>query len=51
LAAAGYAVPARVERMLRPPARPLLRAVVGLALATVLAGLILLPAVLAAVTG
>jgi Zn-dependent protease with chaperone function len=51
LAAAGYAVPARVERMLRPPGRPLFRAGVGLALAAVLAALILLPAVLAAVTG
>jgi Zn-dependent protease with chaperone function len=50
LAAAGYAVPARVERMLRPPARPLLRAAVGLGLAAMLAALILLPAVLA-VTG
>jgi Zn-dependent protease with chaperone function len=51
LAAAGYAVPARVERMLRPPARPLLRAGVGLGLAAVLAALVLLPAVLAALAG
>jgi Zn-dependent protease with chaperone function len=49
LPAAGYAVPARVERMLRP-ARPVPRAIVGLALAAVLATLVLLPAVLTAVT-
>jgi Zn-dependent protease with chaperone function len=49
LPAAGYAVPARVERMLHP-ARPLVQAIVGLALAAVLATVILLPAVLTAVT-
>jgi Zn-dependent protease with chaperone function len=46
LSAADLAVPARVERMIQP-ARPLLHAVVGLALAAVLAAVVVLPAVLA----
>ena len=47
LAAAGYAVPARVERLLRPPA-PRLAAAVGLLLAVVSCAFLLLPAALAA---
>jgi Zn-dependent protease with chaperone function len=48
LAAAAYAVPARVERLLHPP-RPATTVLVGLALALVSAVLILLPVMLAAV--
>jgi Zn-dependent protease with chaperone function len=50
LPAADLAVPARVERMIEP-ARPLRRTIIGLALGAQLAALVLLPAVLAAVTG
>jgi beta-lactamase regulating signal transducer with metallopeptidase domain len=50
LAAAAYAVPARVERMLRPP-RPVGDAVSCLALAAVLAALAAAPSLLAAFTG
>jgi Zn-dependent protease with chaperone function len=50
LSAADLAVPARVERMIQP-ARPLRQAVVALALGTLLAALVLLPAALVAVTG
>jgi Zn-dependent protease with chaperone function len=50
LAAAGYAVPARVERMLRP-ARPVRDAFCGLALAVAATTAAIMPAVLAALTG
>jgi len=50
LAAAGYAVPARVERLLRPPA-PRLAALAGLMLAVVSCIFLLLPAALAALPG
>jgi hypothetical protein len=50
LAAAAYAVPARVERLLGQP-RPGTTVMVGLALALMSAALILLPALLAVVTG
>jgi Zn-dependent protease with chaperone function len=50
LAAATYAVPARVERMLTP-ARPARHAAFGLALAAVLVAVAVVPAVLAAFTG
>lgn len=48
LQAAGYAVPARVERMLAP-ARPALHAIVSLALAAVLSAVVALPAALFAI--
>ena len=48
--AAAYAVPARVERMLRPP-RPVADAGVGAALGVVLAVLVLVPSLLAALAG
>ena len=48
--AAAYAVPARVERMLRPP-RPAADADVGAALGVVLAVLVLVPSLLAALAG
>jgi Zn-dependent protease with chaperone function len=50
LGAACYAVPARVERMLRPP-RPARAAAVGLALAVVLATATVMPIALTALTG
>jgi Zn-dependent protease with chaperone function len=50
LAAASYAVPARVERLLHPPGSGTV-AMFGLVLALVSAVFVLLPAVLAAVTG
>ena len=50
IAAAAYAVPARVERMLRPP-RPAADADVGAALGVVLAVLVLVPSLLAALAG
>ncbi len=51
LAAAAYAVPARVERLLRQQPRPGTAVMAGLALAVVSAALILLPAMLAVVAG
>jgi Zn-dependent protease with chaperone function len=50
LAAAGYSVPVRVERMLQP-ARPVRGAFCGLALAVLAATAAVMPAVLAALTG
>jgi Zn-dependent protease with chaperone function len=50
LAAAAYAVPARVERMLRP-ARPVSDAAFGLALAAVLTLMVVAPSLLTALTG